>query len=264
MTVALQRDAGEAVDDLFRLQVIGFGHVAQAGEVHVSDTGVLAHCGRPSVYNRATGLDLSDVERTLDVISSFFDGLPHALWLRGEAITHDQDAAITSRGYRPMKPVSGMARSLPAEDLPVREGHRTALLTDPADAAEFAHTATRGYGFANDDRAVVQDLARAVLEHARPFDHGAAYAVRNGIVSFRSVGLLTCTHDLAGLSTIATRPNSRGAGLATAIITRAMNDASWLGYRAAGVVTNPDSARLFEELDFEQVSTYRVYRSGQR
>lgn len=250
----------ELVDDYFRVQVLAFGHLAPHGRAVASDHGVFAHCGASSVFNRATALDLSQPDVTLGEVERFFEDLPHALWLREESLDGASDELLRARGYLPLRPIAGMVRSLPAEDLPERDDHRTTLLTDPSLATQIADVASSGFGFGPDDRMVVEDLSRHVLRHAKPFDHGAVYGVTHEDDLLVSVGFLLCTAHLAGLSTFATAVAHRHRGLATAIATRAMHDAASLGYGYAGTVANPDSTSLFEELGYRPVTAYQVYR----
>lgn len=252
-----------ALDDHFREQVVAYGHLAPRGEVHVTDHAVLAHCGRPSVFNRATALDWDQPDVALSEVEGFFGDLPHALWLREGHVDDDVQALLEGRGYAALTAVPGVARELPATDLVRIDDHRTTLLADPSRAAAVAEVATSGYGFGVDDRIVIEDVVRNVLRHARPFDHGAVYAVEHG-GELAAIGMLLCTADLAGVSTIVTEARHRRNGLATAIVTRALNDAAALGYRAAGFVANPDSRALFADLGFRAVTRYRVYRQVDR
>lgn len=248
-----------SLEDAFRLQVVAFGHVTPGGEAVVSDHAVLAHCGRPSIFNRATALDLTQPDVTFGEIEDFYGGLPHALWVRDDRSGSEMDALVTERGYVALPPVPAMARGLPADDLPKRDGHRTVLVADPTDAAVLSEVATTGLGFGAEDRIVLEDFLRHVLRHARPFDHGAVYAVRpaDRIVA---VGLVLCTAGLAALVFLATMPGHRRHGLATAVITRALHDVATFGIPATGIVANRESAPLFSELGFREVSTYRAYR----
>lgn len=248
------------LDDHFREQVIAYGHIAPKGDVHVADHAVLAHCGFDSIFNRATALDLDQPDVALGAAEMFFKGWKHSLWLRDDQIDDDREALLRERGYVPFPTVAGLARSLPADDLPVRDSHRTVLLTRPELAAEVAEIASSGYGFGMDDRLVMEDVIRNVLRHAKPFHHGAVYGIYDGQGAIVSMGMLLCTADLAGLSTYATHTRHRREGMSTAIITRSLHDAHAMGLQHAGVVTNPDSRRLFEELGFEEVSRYRVFR----
>ncbi|MBW3562686.1 MAG: hypothetical protein KY437_09335 [Actinobacteria bacterium] len=254
-------DPAIMVDDYFRLQVLAFGHIAPHGRSLASDNGVFAHVGVPSVFNRATALDLRQPDVSLSEVERFFGDLPHALWLRSDNVDEDADALLRTRGYLPLRPIAGMIRSLPADDLPERDDHRTTLLADPGLAAQVAEVASSGFGFGVEDRLIVEDLARHVLRHAKPFDHGAIYGVvdddRSGLIA---VGFLLCTADVAGLSTFATTIMHRHRGLATAIATRAMHDAAAFGYPYAATVANPDSTSLFNELGYRPVTEYRVYR----
>ncbi len=251
------------IDDHLQVQIIAIGHVAPYGQVHVSDHAVLAHCGFPSVFNRGTALDLAQPDLALTEMERFFGDLPHAIWFRTAALGDALDGLLRGRGYRPLPPVAGMARDLPAEGLPPLEPHHAQLLTDPALASPLAEVVTSGYGFGIDDRIVVEDVIRNVLRHAKPFDHGAVYGVRDD-PDVVSMGLLLCTADVAGVTTLATLPRYRHRGMATVIVARVLNDAAALGYRLAGVVTNPDSGQLFADLGFRPVSSYRVYRTLQR
>lgn len=256
-------DLARLVEDHFHMQVLALGHITPRGEARLSDHAVLAHCGVASVFNRATALDLEQPDLAIADVQRFFGELPHALWLLASRVTEDTDALLRGRGYAPLPPLAGMARRLPATELPVHDGHHARLFADPSLAASIAEVASASFGFGVEDRLVFEDLARNVLRHARPFNHGAVYGHREG-ERVRSVGLLLCTAELAGLSTIATLPSHRHRGLASAVIARALHDAAALGYHAAGVVTNPDSGRLMLSLGFRPVSTYRVYRQVRR
>lgn len=254
------RPLARALDDHFRVQVIAYGHIAPKGVVHVSDHAVLAHCGFDSIFNRGTALALDQPDVALGEVERFFGGGLHSLWLHADEIDDDRESLLRQRGYEPFPSVAGLARDLPADDVPIRDDHRTRLLTDPGLAGSLAEVVSAGYGFGADDRMIIEDVVRNVLRHAKPFDHGAVYGVDDGADAVVSMGMMLCTADMAGLSTYATDVPYRHRGMATAIITRALHDAHAIGLRHAGVVTNPDSRRLFEELGFEEVSRYRVFR----
>jgi hypothetical protein len=253
----------DAIRDHFRLQVIGVGHVAPRGEVHVSDHAVMGHAGAPSVFNRATALSVEQPDVALGEVNAFFGGLPHSLWIDADAVTADVDALLRARGYVPLPSQHGVARaSLPDADEDT-DGLHPELVTNPADASAIADVAASGYGAGVNDRLIIEDLARGILRHARPWDHGAVYAVREAgrIVS---IGSLLCTKDVAGIWGLATLPSRRDRHAAAAIAARALADGAALGNRVAVSVTSPDSESMFRRLGFRTVTDLRVYRQATR
>lgn len=263
-------DLAQAIDDHFRMQVVAFGHIAPNGGVHVSDHAVLAHCGHPSIFNRATALDFEQPDVTLSEVEHFFGSLAHSLWLESSTVDDDVDELLRGRGYMPMTPQAGMARPIwPQAFEHIRGGvedptvAHAELLTDPALAPQLADIAATGFGFGADDRLVFEDLARNALRLAKPFDHGATYAVRAGD-HYAATGILLCTAHTAGVTALASAPGHRRAGHATTLITRALHDGATQGCSIATNVANPELRELLLRLDFRDVSSYCIYRQAAR
>lgn len=252
----------QAIRDHLRLQVIAVGHVAPRGAVHVTDHGVMASVGAPSLFNRATALSRAQPDVALGEVERFFDGLPHSLWLGDDDVTADTAGLLRERGYVPLPSQHGMALT-PLTVAP-SEGHgapHAELLTDPSAASAVADVAASGYGTGVDDRLFLEDLARAVLRHARPWDHGAIYGVREAGVLV-STGVLLCTKDVAGIAGLATLPRARDRHLASIIAGRALADASALGLDAAVTLATPDSEPAMRRLGFRTLIDYHVYRKA--
>ncbi|MBW3620905.1 MAG: hypothetical protein KY461_11715 [Actinobacteria bacterium] len=252
----------QAVRDHVRLLVIATGHVAPHGAVHVTDHAVMSSVGSPSLFNRATALSLAQPDVALGEVERFFDGLPHSLWLHDDDVTEESRALLAARGYVPLPTQHGMALSpLPRAGSDAGDSAHADLLTDPSAAAEIADVAASGYGTGVDDRLFLEDLARAVLRHARPWDHGAIYGVREG-GTLVSTGVLLCTKDVAGITGLATIPRSRHQHHASSIATRALADAAALGLEVAVTLATPDSEPAMRRLGFRTLVDYHVYRQA--
>ena len=256
-------DLAEAVRDHFRLGVIGVGHVATRGAVHVTDHAVMGHVGVPSIFNRATALSMDQPDLALSEVERFFGGLPHSLWIDADAVTDDADEILRARGYVSLPSQHGMACTdvHPSDHYADPDLH-PALVGDPGMASSVAAVAATGYGLGVDDRLILEDLARAVLRHAKPWDHGAIYAVHDTAGVIASTGSLLCTKNVAGIAGLATRPSWRDHHAATAIVSRALADAAALGISAAVTIATPDSESTLSRLGFRTVIDYRVYRQA--
>lgn len=252
-------DLGQAVRDHFRLQLVSVGHLAPRGSVHVTDHAVLSSVGAPSLYNRGTALDLEQPDVAFGEIEAFYDGLPHTLWIEDDP-GEDVEALMTARGYVRLPDQHGMACTRFPEGLAEADpDHHATLLADPAEAAEVAEVISSGFGAGVDDRLVTDDLARAVLRHAKPWDHGAIYGIRDRSGRLVSVGALLCTRDVAGLGALATVTGHRHHHHATAVASRALHDATALGYSVGVTVTTPESEHALQRLGFRTVMDYHVY-----
>jgi hypothetical protein len=258
-------ELAEAIRDHFRLGVIGVGHVAPRGAVHVTDHAVMGHVGAPSLFNRATALSMDQPDVALSEVDSFFDGLPHSLWIDADALTDDGDELLRGRGYVPLPPQHGMVcTDLHPADARTDRGDHAELVTDPRFASEIADAAATGFGIGVDDRLLLEDLSRAVLRHARPWDHGAIYVVRDATGRIASTASLLCTREVAGISGLVTRPSFRDRHAASAIVARALGDAAALGRTAAVMLATPDSESTLRRLGFRTLIDFQVYRQATR
>lgn len=254
-------DLAEAVRDQFRLQLISIGHVMPQGAVHVTDNAVMAHVGRDSLYNRATALSLDQLDLALAEVTGFFHGLAHSLWLDGDAVDEETDRSLRGRGYVPLPPQHGMAcLDLPAA-IADNETERVELLTEPSQAAAVADVGASSFGLGVDDRMLLEDLGRAILRHAKPWDHGALYGVEEDD-KLVSVGAMMLSRRVAALAGLATLPRYRDHHDATAIIARALNDARAMGAEIAVCLAAPDSESTLTRLGFRTMIDYRVYRQA--
>lgn len=254
-------DLAEAVRDQFRLQLISIGHVMPRGAVHVTDHAVMAHVGRDSLYNRATALTVGQLDIALAEVDRFFDGLAHSLWLDGDAVDDDTDAALRGRGYVPLPPQHGMVCTDLAAASASSDQRPAELLADPSTAAVIAAVGASSFGLGVDDQLLLEDLSRAVLRHAKPWDHGALYGVRED-GQLVSTGALLCTKDVAGLAGLATLPRYRDHHDATAIVARALHDAEALGAQVSVCLAAPDSESTLARMGFRTVIDFRVYRQA--
>lgn len=256
-------DLGQAVRDHFRLQVVSVGHLAPHGTAHASDHAVLSSVGAASLYNRATALDLEQPDVTLAEIEAFYDGLSHTLWIEDERADGDVERLLSNRGYVRLPDQHGMATtSFPESFAEADPDQHPVLLADPTEAAEVARIVSSGFGAGADDRLVIEDLARAILRHAKPWDHGALYGIRDDGGHLVSVGALLCTRDVAGLVALATATSHRHHHHASAVASRALHDASALGYDVGVTVATPESEHPLQRLGFRTVTDFRVYRRG--
>ena len=254
-------DLASAVRDHFRVEVVATGHLAGRGRVHVTDRGIMIGVGHRSVFNRATALDLEQFDLTMSEVSAFFGSVDHTLWIEAIIETDDTPALMKQRGYLPLPMVHGMATtSLPDHTAHDDDGGHAVLLADPSLAASIAAVSMSGFGLGTDDRMLFEDLARAVLRHARPWDHGAIYGVYGPEDDLVAVGSLLCTPDAAGITGLATLPDHRHAGHATAITLRGLHDAAALGYDLGVTMATPDSEPAMRALGFRPVIDYHVYR----
>lgn len=250
---------GQAVRDHLRLEIVAAGHLAPAGAVHVSDHAVAAHTGVASNFNRATCLSLEQPDVAFGEIERFFGGLSHTLWLDAGAVGDAVHASILARGYLPLPDVAGMAcTALPTEHT-ADPDNRPELLSEPSDAAAIADVVASGFGTGLDDRLVAEDLARAILRHAKPWHHGAVYGRRHG-GTLVAVAALLCTRDVAGIAGVFTVPTHRDRRHATALLRRGLHDAYALGYRTAVTTATPDSEHTLTTLGFRPAAAFRVYR----
>jgi hypothetical protein len=194
-------------------------------------------------------------------VERFFGDLPHALWLDDEDVTDDTVALLRDRGYVALPSQHGMAVAPLSEVAPADPEPHAELLTEPGAAADVADVATTGYGTGVGDRLFLEDLARAVLRHARPWDHGAIYGVREE-GQLVSTGVLLCTRDVAGVTGLATLPGHRHRHLASTIVVRALTDAAALGIQAGVTLATPDSESTMARLGFRTLIDYRVFRQA--
>lgn len=255
-----EADLAQAVRDHLRLQVIATGHVAPRGAVHVTDHAVMSSVGAPSLFNRATALSFSQPDVALSEVERFFGDLPHSLWLDHDDVTDGADEVLRARGYVALPSQHGMGMA-PLDVHLDDDATHAELLTEPSDASAVADVAATGYGMGYEDRLFLEDVARAVLRHARPWDHGALYGVRDGGVLVSTVALL-CTRDVAGVTGLATAPRSRDRHLGSIVAARALADARALGLSAAVTLATPDSEPTMRRLGFRTLVDYRVYRQA--
>lgn len=255
-------DLASAVRDHFRIELVATGHLAARGRVHVSDRGIMVGVGHRSVFNRATALDLEQFDLTMSEVSGFYGSFDHTLWIESIIETDDTPALLRERGYVALPTIHGMATTtLPDHVAHDTEGaHHADLIADPTLAANIAAVSVTGFGLGTDDQLLFEDLARAVLRHARPWDHGAIYGVYGTGEGLVAVGSLLCTTDAAGITGLATLPEHRHAGHATAIALRALHDAAALGYDVGVTLATPDSEPTMRTLGFRPVIDYHVYR----
>lgn len=252
-------DLRQAVRDHLRLEIVAVGHIVPAGEVHVSDHAVAAHSGGPSNFNRATCLSLDQPGIAFGEVDRFFDGRTHTLWLDADAVDDDVDEVIRSHGYREMPGATGMASTeLGLTEIRDPDNHVT-LLSDPADAPKIAAVTSTGFGLGPHDHLVAEDLARSVLRHAKPWDHGALYGVRHD-GELAAVAALLCTRDVAGIAGVFTLPAHRRHHHASALLRRMLRDAAAHGYRTAVTIATPDSRAALAGHGFRVAARFRVYR----
>lgn len=254
---ARDADLADAIRDNFRAQVLAIGHLAPRGAVLVTDHVIASHVGTRSVFNRATALDADQPDLALSAIERFFGPHRHSIWVDGES-ADALDPSLRARGYILLGHQAGMAGTgvPPPPDHPHVE-----LLADPALATAAGQVAASGYGLGFEDRIVLEDLCRAVLRHAKPFDRGAVYAVREH-GAMVAMGLLMCTPGVAGMVGLSTVPERRHQGLGSAVARRAFHDAAALGYGVAGAIANPESSDLLGDLGLRPVAGFRVYRQA--
>lgn len=257
-----RRPSGTPVDDILRLETIAIGHAAPRGSAHVTDHVIAGSAGQPSMFNRACALSREQPDIGIGELEAFFDGLPHALWLQDEDISEPLEALLAQRGYVALPPQLGMLRQ---PGTPLREHldvhHHADLLTRPGDAAAIAAVTATSYGFGVDDQLLLEDLARAVLRHTKPWDHGAIYGIHDD-GDLVATSALLCTNTTAGITAVSTVPRARHHGFGTLAVERAIRDAAALGCDTAAAIATPDSRSILEDLGFEPATTYRVFRWG--
>lgn len=256
-------DLQQAVRDHLRLEIVALGHLAPGGGVHVSDHAVAAHAGGPSNFNRATCLSLDQPGIAFGEIAGFFGDLEHTLWLDDDSVDGDIHGVILAHGYAELPAAVGMAATeLPDAGIPDPD-QQVSLLSDADDAAAVAAVISSGFGAGPYDHLLAEDLARAVLRHAKPWDHGALYGAQHD-GDLVSVAALLCTRDVAGVAGIFSVPGHRGHAHASALLRRMLQDAAALGYRTAVTIATPESQRTLRALGFEQAAGFRVYRRTEK
>lgn len=252
-------ELARAVRDHLRLEIVAAGHLAPEGAVHVSDHAVASHVGVPSNFNRATCLSAQQPDVAFGEIERFYGDLPHTLWFDEDAVDDAVHGAILGHGYVALPQVSGMAcTELPTEHSSEPD-NLPELLSEPSDAAAIADVVASGFGSGAEDRIVAEDLARAILRHAKPWDHGAVYGVRHD-GDLVAVAALLCTSEAAGIAGVFTVPGHRDHRHASALVRRALHDAQALGYRTAVTTATPDSEHTLTTLGFQPAAAFRVYR----
>lgn len=252
-------DLQQAVRDHLRLEIVAVGHLAPTGAVHVSDHAVAAHAGGPSNFNRATCLSLDQPGVAFGEVAGFFGDLEHTLWLDGDAVDEDVHGVILAHGYAELPGAVGMATT----DLVRSElhdlDHQVSLLSDVEAAAAVAAVVSTGFGAGPHDHLLVEDLARSVLRHAKPWDHGALYGARHD-GELASVAALLCTRDVAGVAGVFSVPGHRGHAHASAVLRRMLRDAAALGYGTSVTIATSESLPTLRALGFTEAATFRVYR----
>lgn len=227
--------------------------------MHVSDHAIAAHSGGPSNFNRATCLSVDQPGIAFGEIDRFFDGLSHTLWLDADAVDDETHEVVRAHGYREMPGVIGMARTDDATSEVRDPGNHVSLLSDPADAARIAAVMTSAFGIGAHDHLLAEDLARSVLRHAKPWDHGGIYGVHHD-EELAAVAALLCTRDVAGVAGVFTLPAHRHHQHASALLRRMLRDAAALGYGTAVTMATPDSHAMLSTLGFREAARFRVYR----
>lgn len=250
-----------AVRDHLHEEIIAIGHLAPAGRAHALDGAVLTDVGHDSIFNRGIVDDLSQPDITLGRIQAFYDGEAHTLWIEADQVGEVAEALLDEHGYQPLPGAHGMATTT-FDTTAAHEDHHVHadLLTEVTDAPRVAQVAVTGYGTGVQDHVLIEDLARGVLRHAKPWDHGALYGVDENR-QLVATGALLVVNGIAGISGLATVPSRRHHRLATVVIARAMKDAEALGARIAVSLASPESRPTFERLGFRNAIDYRVYRS---
>lgn len=252
-------DLQQAVRDHLRLEIVAVGHLAPSGEVHVSDHAVAAHAGGPSNFNRATCLSLDQPGISFGEVAGFFGDLEHTLWLDDDAVDHDVHGVILAHGYAELPGSVGMATTdLSTAEIPDPD-HHVSLLSDVGDAASVAGVVASGFGAGPHDQLLAEDLARSVLRHAKPWDHGALYGARHD-GELAATAALLCTRDVAGIAGVFAVPAHRGHAHASALLQRMLRDAAALGYATAVTIATPESRPTLKALGFTEAARFRVYR----
>lgn len=225
----------------------------------MSDHAVAAHAGGPSNFNRATCLSLDQPGIAFGEVAGFFGDLEHTLWLDDDAVDDDVDGVIQAHGYAELPGAVGMATTgVAATDIPDPDQHVT-LLSDVGEAASIAGVISSGFGAGPHDHLLAEDLARSVLRHAKPWDHGALYGAHHD-GELAATAALLCTRDVAGIAGVFTVPAHRGHAHASALLQRMLHDAAALGYGTAVTIATPESRPTLQALGFAEAATFRVYR----
>jgi predicted GNAT family acetyltransferase len=99
----------------------------------------------------------------------------------------------------------------------------------------------------------------------RMLETGLYYGIRRGraLVSVAGVHVYSPHYKVAALGNIATRPDARGRGLATAVTARLCHELLLQGIEHVGLnvkADNPSAIACYEKLGFQRVADYGEYR----
>jgi len=170
-----------------------------------------------------------------------YDGTPHyALWTRdGDTTTED---ALTGRGYRPSETTRPMLCRIEdiedTEDIEDSLGPAVLIDADPVRVAEL---------------------------------NGAAPRLVLGVPGLRAystkdyrAGLVTIAVGVdVNVSFVATAPDARRQGLATAVVRAALTDSRSRGFQAAGLQSTPMAEGVYRRLGFRAVGRWQEWTRPQ-
>jgi GNAT superfamily N-acetyltransferase len=187
-------------------------------------------------------------------------GLPLYWWVGPGAAPADLEAHLAAAGLPYDGDVPGMAVDLAAlrEDRPPPRGLRFDRLDpDAPGEALAAYTRVLGVAFhvSDDVRRAYQDGMAASRLSGPGWTH---YLGRLDGAPVAATSLLLAA-GVAGIYNVATVPEARGRGVASALVAAALREARAWGYRAGVLQSSQAGFSVYQRLGFRKVCAFRHY-----
>lgn len=202
-----------------------------------------------------------DVDRRIDDLLQrlAIRGVP-VLWiLHPSARPSDLAERLHARGLQEIELAPGMARTLddlpPAPPLPegveIREAH------EDSDMGAMSELAAWRWGVPEAYRAQLRDILTR-FQIGRPESNTRMWlAYKNG-VPISKLGLFDGPGS-AGIYAVATKPEARGLGIASALMVTAMQAAREMGHEIVVLDSSPLAETLYQRLGFVTVAPLRLF-----
>jgi GNAT superfamily N-acetyltransferase len=197
-------------------------------------------------------------DRAIDATLARFRarGVPAYWWVGPEATPPDLEARLEARGLPYDGDVPGMAvdlRTLP-DDLPAPAALAIVPATSRDDLAHLVGVLQAGFHFDESlSAAVAEGFAHAPNVPGGTLRH---YVARLEGAPVGATTLLLAA-GVAGIYNVATLPEARGKGIATALVAAALREGREAGYRAGVLQSSEMGYRVYERLGFQQCCTFR-------
>ncbi|MEX2458325.1 MAG: GNAT family N-acetyltransferase [Actinomycetota bacterium] len=241
----------------------------QGGVAHDTPSMFRTVVGLPVSYtNQAGAARLTDenagaeIEATEALLREH--GVPGLWWVRLPGHPPDLGDLLLARGWTFDEEMPWMAASIdsilaglpePPEDL------RIEAVEGDAAQARWLAAMTAGFGLGNSGRAAMTRLADAVgYGRDRPWRRFA------GTMGGRAVGSsgLMISSRVAGIYNVATDPEFRRRGIASAMTGRALREARDRGYQVAILGASPMGLPVYTRMGFVEVCRLRFYEFDPR